>query len=299
MKSVFVKGISSKMTKIDIVQRPKRAEKHAFFFVFMAFCVAFSSQIFAQNSTDKAWSVLQSGLNASGDDKVTAVRVLGLIEKDPKATELALTALHDQNSDVRAAAADALGQMQAKSAAPQIEAVLKSETDVGVVVAGARALINLGDLFGYNVYYAVLTGEKKSGGALLEDQKKMLKDPKKMAQFGFEQGIGFIPFAGLGLGAFKALTKDDTSPVRAAAARVLAKDPDPKSGEALVQAASDKSWLVRTAALDSLSHRGDPSVISKIESSLDDEKSAVRYTGAAAIVHLTDVQSQKPVRKPK
>ena len=50
----------------------------------------------------------------------------------------------------------------------------------------------------------------------MADQKKMLSDPKKMAQFGFEEGIGFIPFAGVGLGAVKAFTKDDVSPVRAA-----------------------------------------------------------------------------------
>ena len=70
----------------------------------------FSVQLLAQDSTDKAWSVLQSGLSVSGDDKVTAVRVLGLIEKNPKAIELATTAFGDQNSDVRAAAADALGR---------------------------------------------------------------------------------------------------------------------------------------------------------------------------------------------
>lgn len=252
-----------------------------------------------QAQTDKAWTVLQSGLSASGDDKVTAVKVLGLIENNPKATELALTALGDSNPAVRAAAADALGQMQAKSAAPQIEATLKAEQDVGAVVSCARALVALHDPVGYAVYYAVLTGEKKSGGALLDDQKKMLKDPKKMAQFGFEQGIGFVPFAGVGMGAFKALTKDDSSPVRAAAARILAKDPDPKTRDALVQAASDKSWLVRAAALDSLSHRNDPSVVPKIESSLDDDKTAVRLTGAAAIIHLHDVQEQKPARRHK
>ena len=89
-------------------------------------------------------------------------------------------------------------------------------------MAGARSLIALGHPTGYAVYYAVLTGEKKSGGALLDEQKKMLKDPKKMAEFGFEQGIGYIPFAGIGLGAFKTVTKDDASPMRAAAAKILA-----------------------------------------------------------------------------
>jgi hypothetical protein len=38
-------------------------------------------------------------------------------------------------------------------------------------------------------------------------------------------------------------------------------------------------------------------MIPKIEPSLDDEKTAVRYTGAAAIVHLHDVESQKPIHK--
>lgn len=245
----------------------------------------------AQSTADKAWTTLQSGLAEKGDDRIVAIRVLGLLEHNPKAAEIALAALADEKPEVRAAAADALGQMRAKSALPQLKAIIKGDKEPSVVIAAARSLIALGDPLGYAVYYAVLTGEKKSGGGLLDDQKKMLKDPKKMAQFGFEQGIGFIPFASVGLGAFKALTKDDSSPVRAAAARFLAKDPDPKSGDALVEASADKSWLVRAAALDALSHRGDPTVISKIEPRLDDEKEAVRYAAAATIIHLQDVQA--------
>ena len=73
-----------------------------------------------------------------------------------------------------------------------------NDKDVGVIISAAHALLELGDNRGYGVYYAILTGERKSGASLLDEQKKMLNDPKKMAQFGFEQGIGFIPFAGLG-----------------------------------------------------------------------------------------------------
>src|SRR5262249_30623776 len=160
--------------------------------------------------------------------------------------------------EVRAAAADALGQMKAKSAAPKLEKIIVGgEKEVSVILACAHSLILLGDNRGYNVYYAILTGERKSGAGLLADQKKMLHDPKKMAEFGFEQGIGFVPFAGMGYSAFKMISKDDVSPVKAAAARILAKDPDPKSRDALVAAASDKSWIVRTAALESLAFRGD------------------------------------------
>jgi len=255
-------------------------------------CLAFcASPLSAQSSVDKAWSTLQSGLEKKGDDRVVAVRVLGLLEHNPKAAEIATAALDDKDPEVRAAAASAVGQMQARSALSKLAENVKAEKEPGVVMADARALIALNDPLGYAVYYAVLTGEKKSGGGLLDEQKKMLHDPKKMAQFGFEQGIGFIPFASVGFGAFKAVTKDDSSPVRAAAARILAKDPDPKSGEALIEASSDKSWTVRAAALDALSQRGDPSVADKVESRLDDDKAPVRYAAAATLIHLHDVQT--------
>ncbi|MGP8251668.1 MAG: HEAT repeat domain-containing protein [Terracidiphilus sp.] len=245
----------------------------------------------AQTSVDKAWSVLQSGLAKKGENKVIALRVLGLLEGNPKAVEIATAALDDGNPGVRTAAADVLGELHARSATPKLKAMIESDKDPAVVIAAARALIAFDDPLGYAVYYAVLTGERKASGGLLDDQRKMLSDPKKMATVGIEQGVGFIPFASLGLGAFKALTKDDNSPVRAAAARVLAKDSDPKSGEALIAASADKSWIVRAAALDALARRGDPSVIPKIESALDDDKDDVRYAAAATIIHLYDVQT--------
>jgi HEAT repeat protein len=254
--------------------------------------LALGHSAFAQAPVDKAWTVLQTGLaDKTTEERVIAVRVLGLLENDPKAPGLALNALADGKPEVRAAAADALGLMKAKSAAPKLgKVILSDEKDVGVILACARSMIELGDDRGYGVYYAVLTGDRKNGGGLLDDQKKMLHDPKKMAQFGFEQGIGFIPFGGLGYGAFKAFSKDDESPVRAAAAKVLTKDPDPKSGMALVDASSDKSWIVRMAALDSLARRGDASSIPQIESKLDDEKDVVRYTAAGAIIHLSELR---------
>ena len=268
-----------------------------YIFSITAILAFYSSQLSAQANIEKAWSTLQSGLADKGDDRAIAVRLLGLLEHNPKAAEIATAALDDKDAEVRASAAHAVAQMQARSALSKLTKNVKAEKEPGVVMADARALIALGDPLGYAVYYAVLTGERKSGTALLDEQKKMLHDPKKMAQFGFEQGIGYIPFASVGLGAFRAVTKDDSSPVRAAAARILAKDPDPKSGDALVEASSDKSWTVRAAALDALSLRGDPSFIEKIESKLDDDKAPVRYTAAAALIHLHDVQTRGKAKK--
>ncbi len=248
---------------------------------------------------EEAWSVLNGGLGDSSVDKrTTAVQVLGLLPGDPKAEEAALKALKDAKPEVRGAAAKALGDMKAKNAIPNLVEMV-NDKEPGVIMAAAHALLDLGDKRGYNVYYAILTGERKSGTSLLDEQKKMLNDPKKMAQFGFEQGIGFIPFAGMGYGAFKMITKDNTSPVLAAAALTLAKDPDPKSGEALATTASgNKSWIVRAAALNAIALRGETSLLPAAESGLQDDKEEVRYSAAAAVIHLTDLSARRaPVRK--
>jgi HEAT repeat protein len=115
-----------------------------------------------------------------------------------------------------------------------------------------------------------------------------------MALLGFQEGIGFVALAGIGYTTIRTIVKDDSSPVRAAAARVLADDRDPDIDDALVRVAiGDKSQLVRTAALDALARRGNPEVIDRIAPALSDEKDSVKYTAAAAIVHLSDVAERR------
>jgi HEAT repeat protein len=262
-------------------------------------CFAQEGSTAVKNPKDEAWSVLYTGL-AEGNvpKRTTAVQVLGLLPDDAKATEAALKALNDDKAEVRAAACKSLGDMKAKGTAQQLFEKF-NDSDVSVILAAAGALVELGDKRGYNVYYAVLTGERKSGQGLMDEQKKMLNDPKKMAQFGFEQGISFIPYAGLGYGVFKMATKDTTSPVLAAAALKLVNDPDPKSGQAIASAATDnKSWLVRAAALNALALRGETALLPAAESGLQDDKEEVRYSAAAAVIRLSDLSVRRaPARK--
>ena len=251
-----------------------------------------------QKPKEQAWAVLNAGLmNSNMDKRKKAVAELGLLPNDSEAEVAALNALKDEKPEVRGAAAQALGDMGAKSAAPQlVEAI--HDTDVGVILTAAHALVQLGDERGYNVFYAVLTGQQKSGQSLTDQQKKMLSDPKKMAGLGFQAGLGFVPFGGLGYSAFKMFTKDDVSPVLAAAALTLAKDPEPKSGQALVNAAQDqKKWLVRAAAYDAIAKRGDPSLKGAAVSGLQDEQEEVQYSAAAAVIRLSDIE-EKPAAKP-
>jgi HEAT repeat protein len=241
----------------------------------------------AQTPVDRSWKVLEQGVTEkSTDTRTKAVRALGLITNNVKAQQMAEKALSDPKDDVQAAAADALGQMGAKSSSAKLVQAVKSQ-DTGVVFAAANALYNLGDPRAYEVYYAVLTGERKSGESLVESQMKMIKDPKAMAKMGFEAGIGFIPFGGMGYTVFKTVTKDDTSPVRAAAAAKLIRDSDAKTSDALMQAASDKKWLVRAGVVDAIAKRGDPKLLRAVWPLLDDDNETVKFTAAAAILRLT------------
>jgi HEAT repeat protein len=198
-------------------------------------------------------------------------------------------ALRDDKPEVRSAAAAALGDMKSRTSILQLRAAL-DDNDPSVALAAAHSLELMHDDSAYEVYYEVLTGQRKASRGLIASQTSILKDPKKVAQLGFEEGIGFVPFAGMGWGAIKAITKDDSSPVRAAAAKVLAKDPDPAATKALADAVGDKSWLVRAAALEALAKRGDPSVLDTVQLYVSDEKDAVKYTAAAAVLRLTTIK---------
>ncbi len=112
-----------------------------------------------------------------------------------------------------------------------------------------------------------------------------------MTGLSLQVGMGFVPFGGLALGGFKMLSKDDTSPVLAAATLTLAKDPDPKSGQALVDAATQKQkWLVRAAAFDAIARRSDPSLLRVAIDGLQDTQDEVQYSAAGAVIRLRDIQ---------
>jgi HEAT repeat protein len=243
----------------------------------------------AQTPLQQAWNILRVGVNEKNTGKRTqAVRALRLLPGDREALEMAQRALQDQKPEVRTAAATALGLMGSKASIPELKKAL-SDKEPAVVLAAAHALQVLNDPAGYEIYYEVLTGERKSADGLVAQGAETLKDRKKMAELGFEEGLGFIPFADIGYSAAKAVRKDDTSPVRAAAARALASDRDPRVSQALVRAASDKSWMVRASALLAIAKQGDAELLDSIVPAMSDKNDVVRCTAAAAVIRLTTV----------
>lgn len=251
-----------------------------------------------QSPEEQAWQILRSGLqDRKASNRTVAVQALSLLPGNRRATSFAVSALQDKNAGVRTAAAVALGQQNARTAIPALKNAL-DDPEIPVVLAAAHSLLLLKDQSAYQIFYAVLMGDKKSSVGLVQSQLNRLKDPKQLAQIGFEEGIGFVPFGGMGYEAYRTIHKHDSSPVRATVARFLADDPDPISEDALIQTAlADNDEIVRLAALDALTQRGDPKCITRLSKNLsDDEKPAVRYRTAAVILHLSAVTGKRRKR---
>jgi HEAT repeat protein len=248
--------------------------------------------------TDQAWAVLHEGLMSDkAEHRVDSVRSLSLMQHDAKAVKFAEQALSDRDRHVRAAAAATLGQLQSYRSILKLREALK-DREIPVVLAAAHSLYLLKDKSAYEVYYAILMGDKKTSEGLVQSQLDRLRDPKQLMQLGFEEGIGFVPFGGMGYEAYRQIRGHDPSPVRALAARSLARDPDQISEDALIQVAlADNSEPVRLAAIDALSERDDHRCIERLAKNLAESKLAVRYRTAAVILHLSAGRSQTHASK--
>lgn len=243
-----------------------------------------------------AWEILWRGAHSSERvERSAAIRALGLLNDSPVVVRLAEQALQDKDPGVREAGAISLGEMHASSSIPKLKKAL-SDSDIAVALAAAHSLLMLGQPAGYDAYYAVLTGKRKSGQSLLGQQLAQFNNPRKMAEFAFDQGIDFLPYAGYGMEVIQALTKEQDGPILAAAARVLAKDPDPRTGIALAKACSDDNWIVQVAALRAVAVRGNPALLSDIMGAMRDDNSTVRYAAAAAVLHLASIKSIREKR---
>ena len=242
---------------------------------------------------DRAWSILQNGAaSRSPYTRARAVHALAVLVGNRRAQEIAEKALADTDTNVRVEAATSLGQIGGISARPKLKAALE-DPQVKVVIAAANSLWALRDPAAYEVYYALLTGERKGSNGLLQSELSTLKDRKSAEKLAFETGIGFVPFGGMGWEAWKTVTKDDSSPVRAAAAERLAHDPDSKSGDALAAACSDKKWRVRAAVVNAIAKRGDPALLPPVETLLLDGNETVRFDAAAAVIRLAAISDER------
>jgi HEAT repeat protein len=244
----------------------------------------------------QAWNMLVQGAHGSNMDKrANAIQALGLDSGDPAAVQLAEDALGDKEAYVRAAAAKALGALDSPQSIPKLQSLV-TDKDISVALAVGHALVQLKSNSGYDVYYSLVIGVRKGSTSLITEEMNQMKTPSRAVRFAFDQGIGFLPYGGYGMEALHAWKKRSTAPTRAAAARELAGDPDPRSGQALAKAVSDKDWSVRAAAIEAIAKRGDTTLLVGIVPAMSDRKDVVRYSAAAGVLRLGRIAQENGSR---
>jgi HEAT repeat protein len=230
--------------------------------------------------------LLRDGLTAKkAGTRANAVRALGVLGGDATAQAWAQNALVDRNPDVRCAAATALGQIGTHTSIQALKDALK-DPEPRVVLAAAQALYTLGDPTAFEVFIDVLGGRQHADNGFIKVQLRGLRDPKRVAVMGIEEGSGFIPFGGYAMWLLEELLKESGTPSRADAARKLSRDPESAGSDALVRGTCDKTWQVRAAAASAIAVRSDASLLGAVTPLLSDRSSTVRFSAAVAVMRL-------------
>jgi HEAT repeat protein len=242
-----------------------------------------------------AWDVLNKAMSGGEDSRRQALEALGMVDPgNEQAVKTLVDALQDKDPLVRESAASALGNMKARQAIGSLRDAISDKGEVAF--AAAKALADMGDSGGRDMFVAMIAGERSDAPGIvasgIRDAKKRLKHPQGLLLMGAEDATGaFFGPASYGITAAKEAFKEKGASSRAVAAFYLSKDPDPYAVTLLEWALSDNNWGVRTAAAKGLATRGNDATVPKLQFLLDDPHNPVRTMAAAAILRITDRQS--------
>ena len=229
--------------------------------------------------------------------RVKAAHELASAEQDPRAVQaLIRLLLEDPVADVRAAAARALGEMEAGEAVPALGQALTRDSDPDVRATAAWAL---GEIEDARAADALVTAIGDQSGKVreaaiwalgeLEDSRavpaliKALHSGNVQAARKAAWALGEIEDPRAVDALIDALTTSKDAEVRQFSAWALGEIEDPRASEALALALSDDSPDVRQAAIHALGELEDPAAAPGLISALSDADPQVRAYAAFAL----------------
>lgn len=242
-----------------------------------------------------AWDALRQGAaDSDAAHRKTAIAAIGTIGPNSDAVKLVMEGLRDKDAGVRQTAANTLGEMGSPEAIPALKTALDDKPEVSFVAA--KALWNLGDPGGREIFQEVLEGERSDAPSKLHSAIKKKLAPAQLGLMGAESASGaLLGPASIGITAIREAVKDTKgdagAPGRAEAASVLAKDQDAYALTLLEWALGDQNWAVRLAVAKALGERGNQDTVPKLSALLNDGHHAVRYMAAASMIKLSDHQA--------
>ncbi|MFN8486903.1 MAG: HEAT repeat domain-containing protein [Caldilineaceae bacterium] len=215
--------------------------------------------------------------------RAAAAEALGQVgQADPAIIQALLTALHDPNESVRNATAQTLNQL--------------SQADPAVIQALLTALHDT-EPFVQVVAVAVLGQVGQADSAIIQALLTALHDTEPLVQVAVAAALSQLGQAAPAIVATWLTTLHDSEgSVRYAAIWALSQlgQGDPAVITALLAALHDPEWFVQVAAAEALGHLGqpDPTVITALLTALQDPEEYIRAAAARTLGQLKVIEKQ-------
>lgn len=240
-----------------------------------------------------AWTMLTDSVTDAKhtDLRIQALAALGTLTAQPHAQSLIGKAISDPDLDVRTAAILAAGQSKTQSLSFQLRSAL-DDREPQVAFVAATTLWKMGDRSGEDILLSVMDGDRSASPTLLngarQNVSRDLHSPSTLARLGAMQGASFLlgPF-GFGLTALEYMRKNGGDAARVVAIDLIAQQKTTPIRDELIGALGDKDPAVRAAAAKALGQYHDSVAAQALVPLLNDSKTPVRLTAAAAFLNTT------------
>lgn len=261
---------------------------------------AFACSAVAAVDANQCRDLLQKALESKNPDtRKSAVVSLSLAANDSPLLNQLTAMLNDKDVPVRVAVVTSLSEVKTKAATAALEKALHDEVPE-VSFAAAKALYNRGSKEGKEALLSVLAKETKTSSGFftshMRDAMRMMHTPSTTFLYAVKQGLGFVPLPGFGEGvaSMQALLSDPGVSGRASAALLLGKERDHATIDGLKDAAFDKDWRVRAAAVHSLALQDNPALKPDLAILTLDDKEEVRLRAAVGWLRLNAIEARRP-----
>jgi HEAT repeat protein len=224
--------------------------------IYLSLCLAsLEAQTVDAAPEKRARDVLEAG--SSNPDPATRREVavaLSLAPKGDPATKVLTELARDKDALVREAAVVSIGELKDTSLAGAARKALDDDVPE-VAFAAARTLFSLKQPEGEQLLTEVVEKEAKAKSDFIRvkirDVMRRMKRPRSAILFVTQQGVGFIPVPGVGIGfsALHSLVTDTESSARATALLVLSADRSAETRRLVEHAFYDNDWSMRAAAV--------------------------------------------------
>lgn len=250
-------------------------------------------------------NIINVGLDSKDPSvRVEAIAATRMIAKSDSVRKRIEGFLTDKNESVRIAATETLADLGFHQSIPPLEGLLNNDPVPEVQFAAAKALYKLKAPEGKEALEDIMGKKIKTSSNLIQKEERHFLSNfysiHSTTAFVLDQGGGFVPIPGVGLGLSEVAhwMNDTALTPRAHVVLMLGRDKSPDMDAILRTCLQDKDWTVRASAALVIALTARRSMRQSLVPLFGDSKQEVRFRAAGAYLHLIGAPAP-PMPHPK